>query len=390
MKRILYFQYQNLGSLPPTINSVEMFSRSGWEVSMVGAEFTGSEALGIKPSGATRTVCVRANHTGIHQKLAYLAFSLRALIEILVFRPSLVYASDWMTCPVALILSLLGMQVIYHEHDAPVAPQGWKRLSAHARVLMARRATLCIAPNEGRGRVLTQDTGRQNVAIAWNCPAQHEVKGARKPRADGRMVIHYHGHLSADRLPFTLLHALTTLSEAVSLRVTGFETVGTLGYVEQFRRLAASLNLGNRVEICGGIPLREALFDQCASADIGFACMPAISPNINFSTMVGASNKVFDYMACGLPVLVSDLPDWRAAFVDNGYGLACDPTDAASVASALRWFLSHPDEAYAMGERGRQRILSDWNYETQFQPVMDRISKKASDTLATAIPSHAE
>jgi glycosyltransferase involved in cell wall biosynthesis len=356
---------------------------------MVGAEFAGSEALELKADANVRTVVLRASYNGVRQKFAYLSFVVRALIEALVFRPNAVYASDWMTCPIGLTLWVLGLPVIYHEHDAPVAPRGWKRLPARARVLLARRATMCIAPNEGRARVLTQDTGRQNVAVAWNCPARHEAKAARKPRTAGRMVIHYHGHLSQEGIPFTLLHALAMLPEVVSLRATGFETVGTLGYVEQFRALAASLNLRSRVEIRGAMR-RDRLLDECATADVGFACTPTVSPNINYSTRVGASNKVFDYMACGLPVLVTDLAEWRAAFVANGYGLACDPTDAASIASALRWFLSRPDEAYAMGERGRQRILSDWNYETQFQPVMDRISKNAFPRLVTAVRSHAE
>jgi len=26
-----------------------------------------------------------------------------------------------------------------------------------------------------------------------------------------------------------------------------------------------------------------------------------------------------------------------------------------------------------MGERGRQRILSEWNYERQFEPVLERM-----------------
>jgi hypothetical protein len=31
-----------------------------------------------------------------------------------------------------------------------------------------------------------------------------------------------------------------------------------------------------------------------------------------------------------------------------------------------------------MGERGRQRILKDWNYERQFQPVLDLLNGVSS------------
>ena len=94
--------------------------------------------------------------------------------------------------------------------------------------------------------------------------------------------------------------------------------------------------------------------------------------------MTGASNKPFDYLACGLPLLVSDLPDWREMFVAPGYARACDPSDAENVAAALRWFVENPGAARAMGERGRQRIAADWNYERQFAPVLSELTKGAA------------
>jgi glycosyltransferase involved in cell wall biosynthesis len=89
--------------------------------------------------------------------------------------------------------------------------------------------------------------------------------------------------------------------------------------------------------------------------------------------MTEASNKAFDHLACGLPVVVSELPDWRVAYVEPGYGLACDPQDPESIAGAIRRFLDSPELARSMGERGRQRILKEWNYEACFQPVLQRL-----------------
>jgi spore maturation protein CgeB len=47
----------------------------------------------------------------------------------------------------------------------------------------------------------------------------------------------------------------------------------------------------------------------------------------------------------------------------------CNPEDVSSIAAALEWFAAHPDQRHQMGERGRQRILDDWNYERQFSGV---------------------
>ena len=98
--------------------------------------------------------------------------------------------------------------------------------------------------------------------------------------------------------------------------------------------------------------------------------MPKATDDINQQAMTGASNKPFDYLACGLALLVSDLPDWQAMYVEPGYGLACDPDNVESVTQAVRWFLEHSIETRRMGELGRNRILQAWNYERQFEPVL--------------------
>jgi glycosyltransferase involved in cell wall biosynthesis len=103
---------------------------------------------------------------------------------------------------------------------------------------------------------------------------------------------------------------------------------------------------------------------------VGLALLPKGSRDLADETMVGASNKPFDYMASGLALLVSDLPVWRATFVESGYGLACDSEDPKSLAEALRWFDEHREAMRQMGERGRCRVLDDWNYDSQFAPVM--------------------
>jgi glycosyltransferase involved in cell wall biosynthesis len=90
--------------------------------------------------------------------------------------------------------------------------------------------------------------------------------------------------------------------------------------------------------------------------------------------MIGASNKAFDYLACGLALMVLDLPDWCQMYVEPGYGLACNPNDPESIAAAVYWFLEHPDEMRQMGERGRQRIATEWNYQMQFAPVLQQMN----------------
>jgi glycosyltransferase involved in cell wall biosynthesis len=125
----------------------------------------------------------------------------------------------------------------------------------------------------------------------------------------------------------------------------------------------------HRLEVVSALP-RIELLEKCRQCDAGLALMPLHANDINQRSMTGASNKVFDYMASGVPLIVSDLPDWRDAYVETGYGLACDPGDPQSITRGVRWLLDHAEDARRMGEEGRQRILKEWNYEVCFQPVL--------------------
>ena len=152
--------------------------------------------------------------------------------------------------------------------------------------------------------------------------------------------------------------------------MAGYETVGHPSYVQDLQNEAAKLGVSHRFVFLGSFALRSTLLDHCRNAMVGLAFMPLSSDDVNEQAMTGASNKPFDYLACGLALLVSELADWKRMFVEPGYALACDPRDPDSIAQQLLWFIQHPAETQAMGIRGRQRILSEWNYEKQFLPVL--------------------
>ena len=89
-------------------------------------------------------------------------------------------------------------------------------------------------------------------------------------------------------------------------------------------------------------------------------------------------NKLFEYMASGIPVVCSHFPVWKQIIEETGGGMCVDPEDPEAIAQALRWMLTHPEEARRMGERGRQLVLSTYNWDKEaerlvqlYQQLMD-------------------
>jgi glycosyltransferase involved in cell wall biosynthesis len=245
---------------------------------------------------------------------------------------------------------------------------------------LARRAEICVLPQEGRLKAFVAETGRKGPTLCvWNCPRKDEVAPARRAIGPtGRPLrFYFHGSLNSGVLPLSILKALAFASPEGTLTIVGYETVGCIGFIQQFMRSASELGVSDRVIFRGALNRAEML-REASQADVGLALMPPGSSNINMRHLAGASNKPFDYMAVGLMPLVYDLPDWREMFVEPGFARACDPADPQSLASAFAWCVANPDEVRAIGERGRRMIERAWNYERCFAPVAEHLARDAA------------
>lgn len=81
-------------------------------------------------------------------------------------------------------------------------------------------------------------------------------------------------------------------------------------------------------------------------------------------------NKMFEYMAAGLPVVASHFPLWREIIEEVGCGVCVDPSRPEDIASAIDWLIEHPEEARAMGARGRAAIYDRFNWSTEAESLI--------------------
>lgn len=374
--RCLYIQYTNPAAYPPLQHSSRILADAGWEVLFLGTGARGADALTFAPRDRIWEKRLRFQRPGWRQKLHYLWYCGWVLAHVVWWRARWVYASDLWSCPPALLASWWpGCQVLYHEHDSPAGGGGaFQRFCLWTRRRLAQRATVCVLPSEGRANVFAAANSPKRVEVVWNCPSREEVGPAKRSiRSTPTVRATYHGSISPELAPETIVEALALLSDSVNVTIVGYETNSTIGYRQRIKDKALRLGVGERVNVNPAVP-RHVLLPNCHQADVGLALMPMRSGDLNMNHMAGASNKPFDYLSGGLALLVSDLPEWREMFVKPGYGLACNPEDPESIAAALRWFLEHPAEMRAMGEAGRQRIQEEWNYEARFRPVFRLIN----------------
>jgi len=129
------------------------------------------------------------------------------------------------------------------------------------------------------------------------------------------------------------------------------------------RERVVSLGLSAQVEIMGRIRHAEMARALCR-ARIG------ISPLQDTAKFrVNIPVKVFEYWACGLPVIASDLPPIRPFFKNVNGGILFPASDAAGLAQSIAWLLEHPKTAERMGEHGRNAVVQRFNHRREVRKL---------------------
>jgi glycosyltransferase involved in cell wall biosynthesis len=86
--------------------------------------------------------------------------------------------------------------------------------------------------------------------------------------------------------------------------------------------------------------------------------------------MESQPNKLFEYMLAGLPVVASNFGHWDQFVSTLRCGIQVDPLDPSEIGDAVLWLLQHPEEAKAMGKRGRDAVLASYTWEQEFKKLL--------------------
>jgi len=148
---------------------------------------------------------------------------------------------------------------------------------------------------------------------------------------------------------------------------TGFIIAGEGKLRPSLRDVAARIGLADDVFFIGRCErVAELLFasDVCALS----------------STAEGFSNAILEYMAAARPVVVTDVGGAREAVVDGETGYIVAAGDDEKMAGRIIRLLGDPDRAYAMGERGRQRVLEHFSCQRSLDNTLRLYEKSLGNT----------
>lgn len=251
-----------------------------------------------------------------------------------------------------------------------------QKFARHERWL-AKRADCVITVNEdlaGRFRSF-----HPHVAVIPNYPLEHlftPVQGdnALLQRYADRKIVIYAGGLNSERGIDQTLQVLHQVKKQLP------EVLGIFlgkpvndAYGRQLEQQVAELGLRDHVEFPGWVPHKQ-VNAYLQLAKVGVFLLQPVNPRYDNTE----PTKLFEYMASGLPVLVSDLPAMRRIVEQHQCGVVVAPQDVEGTARQLIALLRDEKRLQTMGTNGKSAFLREYTWQRCEQSLLAVYNKLLS------------
>lgn len=135
-------------------------------------------------------------------------------------------------------------------------------------------------------------------------------------------------------------------------------------FLDELRTIIKKFTLGNNVKIEKSIPYKDV--NKVLSE--GYVGVIPYLPYPNH--LVTLPNKLFEYMATAIPVIISDFPLYREIVETTHCGILVDSKNYNDIANAIKYLFASPSKAMEMGENGRHAFLNEYNWEKESQKLL--------------------
>ncbi len=245
--------------------------------------------------------------------------------------------------PIGVLLKVFkGTRVVYATHELESERTGWSALTVHlaraAERRLIRRADAVFVVSQTIAQWYRDHYQLADVHLLRNMPLARNRRALEDGRvrvlrdalglSDGVLVFLYQGVIGPGRGIDILLRTFAAMRAADRhLVFVGFSDGG-----DEIDRIRDTAMACENVHLLHSVPPAE-LPRWTADADVGIHLIEASS--LSYQLAVG--NKMYEYLAAGIPVIASDFPDVRQLVQEYGAGWLVRPdgSDLAGVVQSV-------------------------------------------------------
>jgi len=269
--------------------------------------------------------------------------------------------------PIGLILRLFGKKVIYDVHELvyfDIGDKYWLKFQVTKKLVQWVYSVLeklsikffdqLILAEDGYESYFTQryrDFKRYTIIRNFPIISLIDSAGPIDNGIKENPMIIYAGGLTRIRGIEEIIQAMQFIGDKAELWLLGeWEN-------EEFKKECKSLEGWKYTKYLGLKPL-EKVYSYMKVANIGISILYPVK---NYVTSLPI--KAFEYMACSLPIVMSNFPYWQKIFRECA--LFVDSYNPEDIADKILYLLNNPEKIRKLGEQGRKLIEKKYNWETE-------------------------
>lgn len=306
----------------------------------------------------------------------YFEFVIRAVAKAVRTKARVYHAHDLPTLLPAYIAARLGSgQLVYDAHEL-FSEQGstfsdnkyWRNLERW----LLKRVDGILTTNESRAEIIHREYGAKLRPIPiYNCPVVPENLPDTSPlrefvsQADPgfRRIVLFHGAISAGRQCETLVNAAKDLDNGTAVVFLGYASPES--YLAVLKDCAAQQGTAHKVFFHPAVP-NDRVIEYIRSADVGVVFYENTCRNNYYC----ASNKLFDFLSVGVPILGSDIPGINEIVQGRDVGIAVDSDNSHKVAKAINRLISDEVSYNRMRENAIRLSRKRFNWGHQEKALL--------------------
>jgi len=174
-----------------------------------------------------------------------------------------------------------------------------------------------------------------------------------------RKMFLYSGVINAQKGCKTLIEAISYLKQYPEILLCLVGVSKEDKKIKKFRDMVSDRKIGNQVEFIQWQPIEQIYSYIMAS----YACIVPFERNIQNNC--SSPHKLFQYMACGKPVVVSDCPSIANIVNKNKCGLVFKGGSSRDLAEKILTLSKNNQMCSAMGKNGMDIVKNRYNFDIE-------------------------
>lgn len=355
---------------PRVIKQIDEYNNNGFDVYIVGEEdnrYNEEEVQKLK--GTVRLIRLKEKYKKRRYKFDTFYKELflykRYVEEIVKCKPEIIHANDLNALfPAYLASKKLKCKVIYDTHEIFTENIGvvssfiWRTYYKLLERIIVKKVDLIVCVSNAAAEYIAQMYNIPKPMVVTNCTKKQLIDESIV-KSDKFEVLNHGQFYEGRGYELMIDAAKLTCNDNIRYVLRGFGKLET-----KLRQSVIDNNLSN-VEFAPPVKTTE-LIPYARKSRVGLA----ITLPINLNFKVSVSNKIFEYLAAGLPVIMSDIPEHRYLNEKYNFGIVLKENSPEALNEAVE-MLYNNQELYDMYAKNAKTTANDLNWETEFKKLID-------------------